>query len=225
MKRTLLLVLLICLNTICFAHKERWDEIKKEWSPLMIAIYKNQLKETITLINSGVNVNFETPGIESVWSLTAIEIAIFKENDIAVSILLHTNKIKNPEKFIFKAAEQNNPKILNLLFLYGAKANDTLENGYSPLMAASSFGSIKVLECLLKYGANVNQTRQVDGITALMLAAFNGNLQKVKVLLSYKAKKNIKDKNGKTALNYVDEIYPSLNVNEKTKEELRTLLK
>ena len=225
MKKILLILLLFFLNAICFANIERWDEIKKEWSPLMIAIYKNHLKETIILIKNGADVNFETPGIERSRKLTAIEIAIFKENDVALSILLHTNKIVHAEKFIFTAADQNNPRIINLLILYGAKANDTLENGYSPLMAAASFGSNEVLECLLKYGANVKQTRQVDGITALMLAAFNGHLQKVKLLLSYKADKNFKDKNGKTALNYVDAIYPSLKVNEKTKEELRILLK
>jgi ankyrin repeat protein len=225
MKKILLIFLLFCFNSICFANVEKWDEIKKEWSSLMIAIYKNDLKETINLIKSGADVNFKTPGIESAWKLTAMEIAIFKENDIALSILLHTNKIVHPEKFIFTAADRNNPRIINLLILYGAKVNDTLENGYSPLMAAASFGSNEVLECLLKHGANVKQTRQIDGITALMLAAFNGYLQKVKVLLSYKADKNIKDKNGKTALNYVDEIYPSLMVNEKTKAELRMLLK
>ena len=50
-------------------------------------------------------------------------------------------------------------------------------------------------------------------------------LRKVKLLLSYNADKYITDKDGKTALDYVDMIYERLNINENTKNKLRQLLK
>lgn len=123
------------------------------------------------------------------------------------------------------ACGQKSALIIDLLIKYGANPNDTLENGYAVSMMAASFGSYEVLEELLKHGANVEQTRKVDGMTTLMFAAFNGDLKKVKLLLDNGADKFAKDKNGKTALGYVDDIYERLNVSEKTKNELRQLLK
>ena len=123
------------------------------------------------------------------------------------------------------ACGQKKTLIVDLLIQHGANVNDTLENGYSMLMYAASFGSYDVLACLLKHGANVKQTRKIDGMTPLMFAAFNGQPEKVKLLLDSGADKKVKDKNGKTALEYVDDIYEHLHVNQRTKTALRELLK
>ena len=224
-KQIVFILFLILSTSTSFADKERWDDNKQDWSELMIAIYNGQTDKYLELIKQGVDVNFITPGTNSNWKLTAMEVAIRKNSVNAVKALLETNKIEHPEKFLMTASGQNNDLTIDLLIKFGATPNDTLDNGYSALMMAASFGSYEVLESLLKHGANVKQTRKVDGITALMLAAFNGQTQKVKLLLDYKADKNIKDKKGATALDYVDRIYPSLEVSEETKTGLRKILK
>jgi ankyrin repeat protein len=225
MKKIILLLILLVPTLMAYAQKERWDDNKVEWSELMIAIYNCDTGKYNTLIRSGIDVNYETPAIKSNFKLTALEIAIRKDNDNTVKALLQTNKIKHPGRYIMTASGQNNAITIDLLIDYGANPNETLKNGYSTLMMAASFGSYEVLRCLLKHGASVKQSRKVDGITALMLAAFNGQTEKVKLLLNYKADKNIKDKNGHTALYYVDMIYPYLNISENTKAKLRSLLK
>jgi len=225
MKQTVLVFLLICLSITIFANKERWDDNKQDWSELMFAIYNGQTSKFIQLIQQGVDINYVTHGKNSNWRLTALEVAIRKDNEDAVRTLLQTNKIVQPEKYLMTASGQNSALIIDLLIEFGANPNDTLVNGYSVLMMAASFGSNEVLECLLKHGSNVGQTRKGDGITALMLAALNGQTQKVKLLLDYKADKNIKDKSGETALSYVDHIYPYLKVSEESKAELRYFLK
>lgn len=204
-----------------FAHKDKWDDNRKDWSELMIAVYNGQATQFVKLIKQGVDVNFETKETH----LTALEVAIRKENEVAVNVLLETKKVKNVKPYLMIACGQHNAANVNQLIKYGASPNDTLSNGYSVLMAASSFGSCEVVEALLKQGAKTNQTRKVDGMTALMFAAFNGDVKKVKLLLDYKADKYAKDTNGKTPLNYVDQIYERLNISENTKKELRQLLK
>jgi len=221
MKYKLTVIALIFSTLTVFAHKERWDDNKKDWSKLMVAIYNGQTEIFKNLIKQGVDVNFESKET----SLTALEVAIRKENEVAVKTLLETKKIKNVQSYLMTACAQQNVSNVNQLIEYGAEVNVTLSNGYSVLMSAASFGSYEIVETLLKHGAEINHKREVDGITALMLATFNGDVKKVKLLLSYNADKYITDKNGKTALNYVDMIYERLNIRESTKNELRQLLK
>jgi ankyrin repeat protein len=225
MKGTLLLILFTLTSLTTFAHKEKWDDNKKDWSTLMLAIYNGQTDKVNKLIEQSVDVNFITPGTNSNWRLTALEVAIRKDNDVAVETLLSTNKISKPETYLMTACGQKSAKTIQLLIKYGANPNETLENGYSVSMMAASFGSFEVLECLLKNGANIKQTRKIDGMTILMFAAFNGDTKKVKLLLDLGADKYVKDSNGKTALDYVDQIYEHLKISEATKAQLRQLLK
>jgi len=225
MKRTFFLILFTLTSLTTFAHKEKWDDNKKDWSPLMIAIYNGQEEKVNKLIEQNVDVNFLTSGTNSNWRLTALGVAIRKDNDVAVETLLSTNKVSKPETYLMTACGQKSAKAVQLLIKFGANPNDTLENGYSVSMMAASFGSLEVLECLLKNGANLKQTRKVDGMTILMFAAFNGDDKKVKLLLDFAADKYVKDKNGKVAIDYVDQIYEHLKVSEKTKTKLRQQLK
>ena len=225
MKGTFLLLIFTLTSLTTFAHKEKWDDNKKDWSPLMLAIYNGQTDKVNKLIEQSVDVNFITSGTNSNWRLTALEVAIRKDNDVAVETLLSTNKISKPETYLMTACGQKSAKTIQLLIKYGANPNETLENGYSVSMMAASFGSFEVLECLLKNGANIKQTRKIDGMTILMFAAFNGDTKKVKLLLDLGADKYVKDSNGKTALDYVDQIYEHLKISETTKAQLRQLLK
>jgi len=225
MKRSILLLLLALITFKTFANSERWDDIKTYWSPLMLAIYKGQTNNYIQLIRQNVDLNFVSSGKKSNWHLTALDVAIRSANELAAKELLSTNKIIKPETYLMTACGQESGVIINLLIKYGANPNDTLENGYSVSMMAASFGSLEVLKCLIKNGADINQARKSDGMTTLMFAAFNGDIKKVKLILEYKANKYAKDNEGKIALNYVDQIYPYKKVDDNTKSELRRILK
>jgi len=158
----------------------------------MRAIYYGQTSKYLKLIDEGADVNFVSSTSESNCHLTALEVAIFKNNEVAVRILLETNKISKPETYLMAAAGQKSALNVERLLKYGANPSDTLANGYSVLMMAASFGSFDVFETLLKHGAKTDQARKIDGMTALMLAAFNGQAKKVKLLLDYGANKTLK---------------------------------
>lgn len=221
MFKKILLSVLLLVNLLCFAHKEKWDDNKEDWTPLMFAIYNGQTENFISIINAGADVNYK---IKTSFKLDAMHVAVLKNNDIAVNHLFATRKFKNIQTYFELSCGMNNIKTVELFIKNGAHVNSP--NGtFSNLMEACARGSSEIVECLLKSGAKVNNYREVDGITALMLAALNGEPKKVKLLLKFKANKFQKDKNGQIAINYVDQIYASSKVSDTVKDELKVLLK
>ncbi len=219
MKRIAFISLLILTTISTFAHKERWDDRRKDWTKLMLTIYDGKIVEYHKLIEKGVDLNQIASG------KTALEVAVMTQNEDAVNALLRTNKIKRFGLCLDLAAGRENSRIVELLIKYGANPNKPRENGHSVLMTAVCFGSYSVVETLLKHKAKVNHARTSDGMTPLMFAAYDAKLQIVKLLLSYKADERIKDKNGKTALYYVDNGLHSSETSANIKVELRKLLK
>jgi ankyrin repeat protein len=84
-------------------------------------------------------------------------------------------------------------------------------------MAASQYGQLEIVKLLIAKGVNVNdqikysqeernlgmgfqQNDPPDGATALILAAQNGHLEVLKLLIAKGADVNAKTKDGKTAL-------------------------
>lgn len=222
--RNLVTTLFLFTSILTFAHKEKWDDNKENWSPLMSAIYNNQTQKFQKLIAKNANVNYVTKSKDSNWNLTPLEVAIRVNNEVAVNSLLLTNKILHPEKYLMIAAGGNSVKIIELLIKYGANPKETLENGYSVLMMSTGFGSNEVFECLLKNGANPNQAK-TNGMTDLMFAAYDSKTEKIKLLLKYGAEKDLKDSNGLKALDYFNKYCDIRKVSEENKTEIRELLK
>lgn len=220
--RYILILLIIhsfLLNS--YAHKKRWDDYKSEWSDLMIAVYKGKNKKVKKLIEKGVAINFKT----AVYKLNAIEVAIRKENEIAFQLLIATDSITNLKDYIRLASAYRSALIIEEIIKSGGNVNDTIENGHSVLMFSASFGSPGTLKTLLRYGANVHQTRKGDNWNPLFFAAFNGNLEQVKLLLKYGADKTQIDIDDNTAYDLVDCIYDRFKVSRKDKAELKRILK
>ncbi len=71
------------------------------------------------------------------------------------------------------------------------------EHGHTPLMIPNP----RIQEALIKAGADVNALNNYNQ-TALMIAAYVGIGEVVKLLLDNGADKNIQDDNGATALDY-----------------------
>lgn len=70
-----------------------------------------------------------------------------------------------------------------------------------PIHSAAAAQSIHIAALLLEAGANPN-VQQAGGFTPLMGAASHNNVELVKLLLSYRADKSIRDDSGKTAYDH-----------------------
>jgi ankyrin repeat protein len=96
------------------------------------------------------------------------------------------------------------------LFLlnHGAKADfPTTPKGRTALMVACGYyGGIPVCRVLINHGADVNAVA-MNGESALMLAATNAKADLVEYLLRNGADSKLKDKKGKTALDYAKAAY------------------
>jgi len=96
-------------------------------------------------------------------------------------------------------------KVLNLLIKAGVNVNEYSEHNELPLNIAALYRNPQIVETLLKNGASVNLQGGRDSATALIDASSMGRWENVEVLLKYQADKNIKNKNGQTALDVATE--------------------
>src|SRR5690606_10092825 len=129
-------------STVCLAHKEKWDDDKSDWTPLMLAIYNGETETFINLIDKSVNVTYR---IKTSWQLNALNVAIFQNSEIAVKKLVETKKFPKLDSYLESACSQNSVEIVDFLIKRGAKATDT--NGkYSKLMSACSFGTAEIVK-------------------------------------------------------------------------------
>ena len=221
MRKYVVFILCVLCAINVFAKKERWDERRDDWTPLMRAIYYNQTALRDSLIYTGVDVNEKSKR----GGMTALTVAIKKQLIESVKVLLETNHITNVNEYIFTACSEQDADIVKLLIEYGANPDSVQQNGYTPLMAAVSFGSIEIVELLLESKVNINQQRTVDGMTALMLATYGGHIEKIKLLLRFRADKNILNKNGQRAYDDIDYVISIGRISKEEGEELRVLLR
>ena len=211
--RFFILLLLFLIINCNWRDRERWDDNRKNWSELMLAIYRNNDNKVEQLINN-VDILYNAGGS---FNLTAMSVAIFSENEKAVYQLLNSGKIDNLNKYLNLACNvSNNIQIIKYLCEFGADVNYLDENGYNSIMYATSFCSIEILNYLIEQNVDVNIGRQKNtGTTALMLAIYNNDIEKMNILLQAGANKNVVTNNGITLYEIADKYIHGLNINEK----------
>ena len=97
------------------------------------------------------------------------------------------------------AAFNGHTPVVAFLLEKGAKLDAKDRHGRTALMYASSGPFSGTVELLLKKGAEVNIQGKLEGFTALMTAAAEGELEVVRLLLVYGADPELEDKDGDTA--------------------------
>lgn len=107
-------------------------------------------------------------------SWTVLEIAVAYNNFIALEFLLDVNGNK-------------------------LEINTTDSNGNSPIICAANYNSLESLQCLIKYGADVNLRNRCTE-TPLFIAAKKNHLEILKLLIAHHADINIPKSNGQTPL-------------------------
>ena len=220
MKRYVVFILCTLFAINIFAYKERWDKKREDWTPLMRAVYCNQVVLRDSLIHAGVDVNESSKR----QGMTALTVAIRKQAVGSVKVLLETDRITDVNRYVITACSNQDVDIVKLLVEYGAEIDTVDQNGYTPLMAAVSFGSAEIVEFLLNSKVNMDQQQGVGSLTALMLAVYNGQVEKVKLLVEYGANKNITNSDGKRAYNYIDYAISIGRISEEDREKLQALL-
>lgn len=115
---------------------------------------------------------------------------------------------------LHRAITEGNTEKVERLLAEGADVNERYITGTTPLMfAISTTMNLDTINLLLNLGADVNAQNN-DGYTALILAVSNDNMNRFYVvnrLLDCGADKTLKDKYGRTALDYVEKFnYPNV---------------
>ena len=232
MKKYVIFIVCVLHAISSFAIKDLWDTNKADWTPLMCAIYYNQTALRDSLLHTEVNVNKRTRN-----GLTALTVAIRKQDVESVKRLLETGRINDINdndtskgyryrpRHVYIACSLQDTAIVQLLAEYGAIFDTVDSSGYTPLMAAVSFGSIEIVKWLLESKVNIDQQQTVGGMTALGLALYGGHIDKIKLLLEYGADKNKMDTKGRRVYDKIDYTISIGRISEEEGEELRVLLK
>ena len=102
------------------------------------------------------------------------------------------------ETALMLAALRGDLEVVRQLLIQGAEVNPT--GDWTPLIYAAVKGSVEISRLLLAYGAQINAAADINGVTALMMAAREGHGELVAFLLASNADPNLKSHAGLTAL-------------------------
>lgn len=186
------------------------------YTPLMAAIEGDHDEVIDFFLKSGSNVNPEVINemeVEGLGGAFPLYTATRKENLSVVKQLLKrgadvNRSAPNGWTSLKSAAQQGNFEIVKVLLDAGADPNIADDTNYTPLMNAVSGDHEDIVKILLKFNADPNvqsgENPEDDdwepGRTALMDAAFSGNVAIARELLKGGATPNLLNSKGRTAL-------------------------
>lgn len=131
-----------------------------------------------------------------------------------------------------KAVSHNDFTAANELLQNKHNPNFQTPDGWQPILIAAQKNHTRILELLIQHDASINVEK--DSRTALHIAAYNGNLDAVLLLVRNNASKILTDKDGKTPLHIACErnqleiihllIENNFAINQPTKKGMTPLL-
>jgi len=163
-------------NDTSRTHAQSQEDCK---SPLIVAVHKHNADEIRRLISAGIDLNDGSCG----------ETALIDLNDGSCG-----------ETALTESIALGLTPIAKQLLLAGANPSLSDSRAVSPLMYAGFYGNEELAALLLSRGAKVNDV-DLDGYSALMVAAYHGSDGRiVALLLRAGANVNLRNKRGGTAL-------------------------
>lgn len=165
-----------------------------------VAVVARLLEEANLNLNI-VNSNGNTPLMLAILNKNSEVTALFLRPIIVARGLDLNKPNKEGDYPLMKAIEFNSVPLLNRLLLLGASTS--VGSGLEiPLHLAAIEGHPELFQRLLNApGIAVNQSNEM-GETALMIAAYKGNIAIARILLNAGALVNLRDEQGQTALDY-----------------------
>ena len=188
-------------------------------TPLMVAVEKQQLGAVRFLLNQGADVNLKDD-----YGFTALHLAAVISMYEAVICLVENGadvnavNLRDVTPLMMACDDDSNMDVVRYLMRRGADVHLKDFDGFTALLYAITSDSdfaLDILRFLIQNGADFN-TRNREEATPLMLASWNGYLDKVKFLTEQGADVDAQDENGDTALHYAastDEPSPTQIVN------------
>jgi ankyrin repeat protein len=101
---------------------------------------------------------------------------------------------------LMRACENGDPDLARAFLDNGANLNAQTTGGRSALIIAARKGASELVRLLVERGCDVDQAPGNYGTTALMVAAGNGDIRSIGILLSKRADPNRRNAAGQTAL-------------------------
>lgn len=132
-----------------------------------------------------------------------------KEEDIEVAA--SGSQIDNLNAKLLNAIQNHEVEVALEMIAAGAKPDGRSKRGIPALILAASRKQVTVVEALLEKGADVNiratdSEKGIEQFTALHIAAANGHVEILQILLDHKAFVNAQDKSGLTPLMAASEM-------------------
>lgn len=180
MKKVLFSFLVCVLGTIGFLNAQEWKD-----QDLMKAVREGDLASVRNLINQGANVNY------MVNQTTILMEACSRGNVNMVRELVNADGIEVSFKnahdqtaLMIACRDAKNDAILKMLVKDGhANVNDVDTSGKTVLMYAVESENLNNVRFILSQNvANLNQTENLEGLNAAMLAAKLGKLPMIELL-------------------------------------------
>ncbi len=177
------------------AGKDPNDEDDQEQSPLSIAVMSRNAAISELLLKSGAKVNY------------AMNDAAYQGDIELVKLFLKYGGSVDGDKRppLLDASYGGKTEVVRFLLNNGADVNGK-GSSVPPIYAAAQSGHFEIVRILADSGADINRQDRKTGRTALMGAALHAKndsqLEIVRMLVEKGARPQIRDQNGKTALDY-----------------------
>lgn len=206
----------------------------KRVQKLALAAANGKTEEINSLIKSGLDVNYQGKK-----GITPLLWTFFAENKLGFESLLKNGANPNlmvdgdpmMRFFTEPVVEDNddydykydNAKFLELALKYGGDPNAVDSTGSTMLMIACAPGTIRRVELLIEYGADLEKRTPLRNETALLNAATLNQYEKVYYLLQKGANYTVKNKFGYDLVRIIEEEPFGVGVNPGTEGRNKTI--
>ncbi|KAE9345755.1 hypothetical protein PF008_g8607 [Phytophthora fragariae] len=147
---------------------------------------------------------------ESANGFTPVLVAVFKGKLRVLRQLLELGASPNAETGagltpLLAVVMTGDVVALSVLIEFKVDLNHETRNNVNAVLLAADKGREEVLRALLEYGANVDGVNAV-GRSTLIQAAISGKVDLFRILLAYGASKELRDRDGKAALDWAIQL-------------------